>query len=191
MAECAVKTCEKPKYRHEQYCLNHWRRFKRYGDPLRFYDSYGDSLAERFWSQVNVTADERKCWVWTGRTERKGYGRKKFDGKYRLAHHIAWFLAYRTFPDDCLLHSCDNPPCVNPRHLSEGTHYDNVADRQKKRRQARGERIGKAKLTSSEVRRIRVELAKGRFQKDIAKDFHVYATTICNINTGTTWSHVK
>lgn len=32
-------------------------------------------------------------------------------------------------PGYCALHHCDRPPCVNPDHIYEGTHFDNQLDR--------------------------------------------------------------
>ena len=76
------------------------------------------------------------CWEWTGARNRGGYGIK---GR-RLAHRLAWSEANgRPVPDGMLvLHSCDNPPCVNPAHLRIGTVADNAADRVARNRSWRG-----------------------------------------------------
>ena len=49
--------------------------------------------------------------------------------KERLAHRIAFILHYRVYPKNHILHTCDNPPCCNPYHLRDGTHADNMRDR--------------------------------------------------------------
>lgn len=56
--------------------------------------------------------------------------------------------------DVCLLHSCDNPPCVNPNHLYIGDRADNVRDKVERGRLRIGEDAGMAKLTEAQARRI-------------------------------------
>jgi hypothetical protein len=69
------------------------------------------------------------CWVWSGATNRKGYGVYIFRGKYVGAHRVAWTLFRGPIPDGLfVLHRCDNPPCLNPDHLFLGTHNDNMID---------------------------------------------------------------
>lgn len=84
-------------------------------------------LAERFWAKVDI-GGPGECWPWTGSTN-DGYGavRAICDGKYRVvkATRARWFLEYGEWPKMKMLHSCDNPPCVNLAHLSEGTDTDN------------------------------------------------------------------
>ena len=41
------------------------------------------------------------------------------------------------------MHSCDNPICCNPKHLSKGTHKDNSDDKVRKNRHAFGEKNGR------------------------------------------------
>src|SRR5713101_809860 len=87
------------------------------------------SLSQRFWSKVNkdgpmptvCAARFGCCWLWTGAREANGYGSIWFDGKRRKASHASWFLAHGVWTKADLMHVCDNPPCVRPNHLIEGT----------------------------------------------------------------------
>ena len=82
---------------------------------------------DRFWSKVAKT--EGGCWVWQGARQRE-YGSVGFEGKVRRAHRVSYEMAYGPIPDGAhVLHSCDNPPCVNPSHLRPGTRADNMRDR--------------------------------------------------------------
>jgi hypothetical protein len=63
-----------------------------------------------------------------------GYGQigGTVDGRQerKYAHRLAWELANnRPVPDGLVvMHSCDNPRCVNPSHLSVGTQSQNIHD---------------------------------------------------------------
>jgi hypothetical protein len=90
------------------------------------------SVADRFWSKVDKSDT---CWIWRGATANKGYGSFRHKDKSRGAHAVAYELTYGPIPKGmCVMHSCDNPPCVNPAHLSLGTKADNTADMMKKGR---------------------------------------------------------
>ncbi len=88
---------------------------------------------ERFLGLASKAA-KNKCWLWIGCIDRCGYG--KFNlGKESLAHRIAWVLFRGNIPARMyVLHSCDNPSCVNPQHLFLGTQTDNMRDCIKKNR---------------------------------------------------------
>lgn len=84
------------------------------------------TTTERFWSKVDRTGD---CWTWTGTRKEGGYGQFHYGGKTTKAHRVAWILTSGAIPDGmCVLHHCDNPPCVRPEHLFLGTLSDNMQD---------------------------------------------------------------
>lgn len=69
------------------------------------------------------------CINWTGASHRFGYGVVRIDGKTRTAHRLALELYQGALtPGAQVLHSCDNPRCINPLHLREGTHAENMGE---------------------------------------------------------------
>ena len=84
------------------------------------------SYEERFWAKVDKT---ESCWLWRASLSQDGYGQFKLHGTMRRSHRVAWELVYGVVPNGLfVLHSCDNPPCVNPGHLFLGTNTDNMRD---------------------------------------------------------------
>lgn len=85
-----------------------------------------------------------------------GYGRCSYNGREQSTHRIAYQLVYGDIPEGLLvLHSCDNPPCFNPYHVSPGTQKENIQDSVSKGRMHFGESNGGVKLTPEAVYLIR------------------------------------
>jgi hypothetical protein len=77
----------------------------------------------------------KACVEFGGARDPKGYGRKWFRDKVWFAHRVAWVEANGSIPNGmCVLHRCDNPPCINVEHLFLGTKADNLADMRAKGR---------------------------------------------------------
>jgi hypothetical protein len=126
-------------------------------------------------------------------------------GKNFRAHRLSYAVFNGDFDDHWhVLHTCDNPLCLNPKHLWLGTTQENTADRNAKNRQAkgkrlsdsiknkvRGERAPRAKLTESKVREIFRLLRTGLTHSQIAFRFDVSRSAISYIFRGESWSHIK
>ena len=157
-------------------------------------------LKDRFWPKVNKRGPD-ECWEWTASTIAGGYGHMGVNGKIVLAHRVSYELHNGPIPSGdgyhgtCVLHKCDNPKCVNPKHLFLGSNADNMADRELKGRGAtpdnRGDSHGMAKLSEEDVLEIRSLLKTGgMLQKCIAETFGVSSAQISAINTGRSWGHI-
>lgn len=91
-----------------------------------------DTTIARFKNRIapNVSG----CWEWNGFRCPQGYGRFKSFGE-TLAHRVSFILHKSDLPKDaCVLHTCDNPSCVNPDHLFLGDRDLNNKDRAAKGR---------------------------------------------------------
>lgn len=149
---------------------------------------------QSFWKHVDIrTPDE--CWIWRG-VVTKGYGQFRVNVHRWSAHRLAYHFAHGEIPDGKLVcHSCDNPLCVNPAHLWIGTALDNNADRSHKGRTSHnsinyGSKSGRAKLTESDVIRIRQMMSDGMTNKDIAARYPVDVSVISCIRHRKLWKHV-
>lgn len=94
-----------------------------------------DKLRDRFWRKVDKSGGENACWVWMAAKNDAGYGLIRVAGKNYKAHRVAWVLQNGPIDDGVgVLHKCDNPPCVNFRHLFNGSQGDNMKDMVSKNR---------------------------------------------------------
>lgn len=147
------------------------------------------SPEERFWSWMDKS-DEDGCWPWMRGRDLDGYGifSHTHDIPARRANRVAWELTNGPIPAGLeVCHTCDNPPCCRPDHLFLATNAGNHADRDRKGRQARGERNGWAKLTADAVRAIR---ASGEPARILVERFGVKKATISSVRTGRSWKHI-
>jgi hypothetical protein len=178
-------------------------------------------LADRFWEKVQKGTDS-DCWPFIGTRNNKGYGmfQQKIDGAHgkRLAHRVSYELNIGPVPNGLfVLHRCDNPPCVNPRHLFIGDRSDNSRDMYSKGRWSmdpskrvpppricgdkhhlrrhpekvmRGELAKNAKLTDDLVRQYRAQLASGKALRQLARETGLARKTLMHMRDRVTWRHV-
>lgn len=165
----------------------------------------GIPTEDRFWAKVDRTSGVNACWIWTAHRYRRGYG-QFWDGSYRedgsphnvSAHRWSFERFVRQLRDgECVLHRCDNPPCVNPAHLFAGSHKDNAIDRESKKRgfagprtASPGEKNGSAKLTAEQVVLIRERFRGGASKRGLAREFGVSAPLVFAIVNRKLWRHI-
>jgi hypothetical protein len=170
-------------------------------------------LSERFWARVRKGGRIReyvgtRCWEWTGSRNVNGYGNmvvygsESWDGNKRvvLAHRVAWRLAAGEWlaSDVFVCHKCDNPRCVRPDHLFQGSAADNIDDMRRKGRSGWQTNPAKClgnRLSAKQARKI-FELGQpgvigpglGRFgSHELAKKYRVSRSAITAIWRGKTY----
>jgi hypothetical protein len=168
-------------------------------------------------SERSVPEPNTGCQFWLGAAGvNNGYGNFSREGKTRLAHRMAWECAHGPIPDGMeVCHRCDQPLCVNHKHLFLGTRKDNMRDCASKGRTCpqrnpnalhsghmrflrehpelvlRGEQIGNSKLRALEVTEIRRLHAEGRSARSLAKAYGVSRPTISRTVKHLTWRHLN
>ncbi len=149
------------------------------------------AMPDRFWANVAMAGFD-ECWEWKGRSGHYGYGAFDWGGRPHIASRLAYELTTGKDPGSLFVcHTCDNPPCCNPRHLWLGTHRDNMRDAAKKGRMKggglMGEAHGCAKLSEADVLAIRKSAARNC---DLAAHYGITPEAISSIRRRVTWRHV-
>ena len=174
-------------------CSTHYMQLRRAG-LVPIGTKKPGTVEERFWRHVDKTGE---CWLWTAHTKSgKGYGRLGAGGKggkYLCAHRVSYELHNGPIHDGgVVMHTCDNPSCVNPAHLKLGTTAENIQDAYDKGRKVspfkKGAAHHNATLDDEKVRLIRqnpnIKISQ------FARLLGVSVSNISAIRRGETWKHV-
>lgn len=195
MGGCTVAGCGNQKVVGRGLCRTHYGRWHRTGStdggPRR-----KKSIDVRFWAKVDKRGPD-ECWNWLSTRTGGGYGTigrgGRADGK-EMAHRLSYMLHYGEIEQGkWVLHSCDNPACVNPAHLRLGVPVENTRDSVERKRHVpppamAGVANAKSKLTEDKVRYIRKHKEiKARF---LADKFGVHVSAIFNVLSRRTWKHI-
>lgn len=171
----------------------------------------------RFWAKVEVKDDD-ECWPWMALSKNHfGYGVMNIwvtptKRQNVTASRISCFLAHGEPPQprERALHSCDNPPCCNPKHLRWGSQKDNVADAIKRGRQVnppdthsnpewnakrvasmpRGEALHNQSLTEPQAREIWRLHFERKTTSEIAALVGSTVHVVADVCRGRSWQHL-
>lgn len=149
-------------------CYMRERRAKKRSGPARApsgqqYDfalKYRADWQDRFDASIDRSGD---CHIWRGTTTAKGYGLFSYAYKSYLAHRLVRGLHGGDLLTPVVMHTCDNPSCVNPEHLRDGSYADNVADMDAKERRVVGKAGEHLKDRASHPRAVAVVTPEGEF----------------------------
>jgi hypothetical protein len=115
-------------------------------------------------------------------------GRPKTVRVHRLVANA--YLPAPAFAPAQVRHLNGNPSDNRAENLAWGTALQNAADRGRHGRTARGTRVPSAKLDSGSVAAILAELARGRSQDSIAREYGVSQSVVSDIKHGVLWREV-
>lgn len=149
----------------------------------------------RFWGKVDKCGPD-ECWEWQA-ARNKDYGWFRHNGSTYFAHRVA-FVITNGDVELCVLHTCNNPPCCNPKHLYAGTLKDNAqqcfddgrGNNNLQNANHRGEKNSQTKLTESDVHEIRRLYTGGWLQREIAGEYDIHQSGVSRICRDKQWKHV-
>lgn len=156
-----------------------------------------EEQSKKFWSRVDKSignGPNGDCWLWTGSTTSSGYGNLTLNKITYYAHRISLLLEKNIDPSfGEASHNCDNPPCVNPSHLTVSDHDFNMSEALKRRRMKHAYICGSfhhsTKLTDEIVKSIRDDRQRGVKQKNLANKWGVSVSTIKGIEHFRVWNN--
>lgn len=123
-------------------------------------------------------------------TKGLGYTKSWYNRFQEYNHRLSFLYHNGDIPKGMqVLHTCDNPACINPAHLFLGTITDNMRDKVNKGRQLKGAAHGNSVLTEEKVKRIKQNPQISGTA--LAKEFGVNANTIYAVRKGRSWEHIN
>jgi hypothetical protein len=158
------------------------------------YDKIPEKYIKLFFEKIDKS---QECWLWTASTTDDGYGKYTVrlgkESRTFRSTRLSFFLNYGYIDDTLLVcHTCDNPLCVNPKHLFLGTVKENNMDCITKGRQRHAKWENKSTLLKNDdVIEIKKLIKSGVSQIDIAKMFNVGKNCIWFIANGITWKGIE
>lgn len=151
------------------------------------------SLGSRTGRNIEYIINENGCHICIShKPNGNGYPRINYYGKRILMNRYIFMKFSGNLESNlCVRHTCDNPICINPKHLLKGTKKENSQDMKRRGRSTFGERQGNHKLKEMQVIEIRRDYENGIIPHDIAKKYNISYQTIIDITRYRSWAYLK
>lgn len=148
---------------------------------------------------------EDSCWEWNANKNGIGYGMiwSAEAGRKVLSHRYSFEHFTGTSPEGAVVqHKCDNPGCVNPKHLELGTmktNYDDMVNKGRRRIVCNpsnkppthyGSECRSAKLNEETAKSARIRMENGTPVRTLARELGLHPKTLRSLRDGETWKHV-
>ena len=187
--KCTIDGCDRV-HSGRGYCLKHYKRFVKYGDPFGGSTDWG---AAQDFIRAAVLAGTDDCIIFPYYRNADGYGWMRFDGRNLGSHVVAAILAHgpKPTPKHEACHTCGkgHEGCVNPKHIYWGTRADNTRDSYAHgARDAvvyrTGESAAAAKYTDAQIAAVRDALESGETQTSVARRMGMSQSHVNRIKYG-------
>ena len=85
---------------------------------------------------IEYEIDDNGCWNCVSHNcDSSGYPRFYYKNKtYKMSRFVYEVYKEKIKDGNVILHTCDNPKCINPNHLTQGSHQENMIDMANKKR---------------------------------------------------------
>lgn len=178
--KCIVENCNDDA-KIKGFCVKHYKCWHRTGKPVPDRPTFHGTEIERLEHYTDKKGVD-DCWLWKSNKDKDGYGTMRSGKQNKRAHRVSYEQYVGKIPEGkFILHSCNNPACVNPNHLRIGTHKDNMKDRNNSGNYLKNEKHFNSKFSDETVKKVRS--ATGTY-KQIGLMFNMSATQVGNIKRG-------
>lgn len=177
------------------WCQKHYHRVRRHGSPDVVLPGHRYRPVDAATRLTRFSARVGECLVYQrGAPQRSGHRNITYCGRTVGVHRVAYEMAFGPIPAGLVvMHTCDNPPCIEPGHLRTGSIADNNRDRDAKgrHRSLPGSKNGYSRLQEWQVARLKAELAAGASTYALAAQYGVHQSQVWRIKAGHAWKHVR
>lgn len=190
---CGIPDCKRPAH-GRKYCLRHYKRWYKYGDPLAGSTEWG--AAQALLDVLTAMPPTVECVQWPYTRTKNGSAQVRIKGRPCLVTRVLCDRVHgpAPTPKHQAAHSCGkgHEGCVNPHHLSWKTQKENEQDKHLHGTSwaTKAEPHPLAKLTADDVRQIRALRAGGASRTAIAKLYGVSASNISRVCSRNSWKHI-